>query len=247
LVDALELRFRQLQVPQGEGRRGWRPKSTEVEIAPPTVLPSANNYDLDDISRVEAPPLPIDVPTDKKGAEPPPIPVGQQAPPAAPAAKKAKPAPAPAPVAEPKTKRLPEGPILKPASGPSRAVTLLYDDILWLVSINDWAAALISLERLLVMAALQGDVKEFVDVNEVKLMNVYESYLGPLEKRPKRALSTIDNTMPGGYERAEKIASVLDLVDGERDLKQILRDSDYSPLETCAALNQLRRAGVVDI
>lgn len=234
LVDALELRFRQLQVPHPEPRRGWRPKS-EVEIAPPPVMPTANTYDLDDISQVEAPPLPFVVPA-LPTAEPPPLPKAEQP------AKKGK----AVPLAEAKTKRLPPGPIIKPASGLSRAVTLLYDDTLWLVSINDWAAALISLERLLVMASLQGDVKSFVDFNEVKLMAVYETYLGPLNRKLRRASATVDNTMPSGYGRAEKLSKVLGMIDGERDLQQILRESPYSPLETCAALNQLKRAGLLE-
>ena len=148
---------------------------------------------------------------------------------------------------KPRTRPPKNQPVIAPLPHDARAVELLYQDIVWLVSIDDWGGALISLERLLVSARLDGLVKEFIDVNEVKLLNLYESYLGPFDKVPTRRTLDLDNTMPSAYARAEKLAKMLAIIDGKRDINELFAISPYTPLETCSALNQLRRSGIVAI
>ncbi len=167
----------------------------------------------------------------------PPVPDGDTEPP-----------PLPAPGAlEPRPDKATQLAVIPAVEADTAAVNLLYDDIVWLVSIDDWAGALISLERLLVMAKVDGQIKEFVDVNEVKLLNVYESYLGPFSKIPKVLPRDIDNAMPSAYERAEKIRTILELIDDQRTLSDLMRDAPLSPLETCCVINQLRRSGVLEV
>lgn len=194
-----------------------RPAAPLEMPEPPTLPPKRAHVDIDDLSEGDIPPLPV-------AFDPPPLP-----PPS-------------------RTTPRPRVTTTIPALGADHpSGKLLYDDILWLVSINDWQGAMISIERLLVLVRLEGSIKEFFDVNEVKLLNLYESFFGPFTRVPSRVPLNLDNAMPDAYERAEKLQAVLRLVDGERTLQAILRESPYTPLETCSAINQARRAGLVKI
>ena len=146
-----------------------------------------------------------------------------------------------------RTPRAPGTALLPALAADSHTARLLYDDVLWLVSINDWKAAMVSIERLLVSVRFEGTLKEFFEFNEVKLLNLFESFLGTFTKVPHRRALTLDNTMPDAYERAEKLHTVLALVDGTRSLQEILRQSKYTPLESCSALSQARRCGILEI
>jgi hypothetical protein len=127
-----------------------------------------------------------------------------------------------------------------------RVAMLLYDDVLWLLAINDGEGALISLERLLVIATPSGDLKEFVDLNEAKLLSLYEGYMGPFDKLVQRVPPHEGmGAMPTAYTGNEKIGNVLNLVDGTSSISKIVAGSPYSQLETCCILNQLRRAALV--
>ena len=195
-----------------------------LEMPEPPELPTARNADLDfdELALAEIPPLPPSI-----SLEPPPLPPAE---------------PPPLTQRRPRTQTLLAA---LPADAP--AARLLYEDILWLVSINDWKAAMVSIERLLVTVRLEGPLREFFEFNEVKLLNLFESFLGNFALTPRRRPRVLDNTMPEAYERAEKLSAVLSLVDGQRPLQDILRESEYSPLETCSALSQARRCGVIEI
>jgi len=199
-----------------------RAPGAPLEMPEPPELPAATRPDVEVDNLHEIPPLPPSI-----TAEPPPLP-----PPAA--STRSRPRPAP-------------GALLAALPAEAPAARLLYEDILWLVSINDWKAAMVSIERLLVTVRLEGTLKEFFEFNEVKLLNLFESFLGSFTLVPKRRKRTLDNAMPEAYERAEKLHAVLALVDGARTLKDILRESPYLPLETCSALSQARRCGVIEI
>ncbi|TNF30267.1 MAG: hypothetical protein EP329_14065 [Deltaproteobacteria bacterium] len=191
-----------------------------VEMPEPPELPSARaEVDLDDLHLQEMPPLPEGI-----DLEPPPIPTVQRQ--------------RPKPRSTGTLEALPAD---------STTARLLYEDILWLVSINDWKAAMVSIERILVGVRFEGALREFFEFNEVKLLNLFESFLGKFVRIPRRKARTIENAMPDGYERTEKIQAILELVDGERAMQEILRESPYTPLETCSALNQARRCGVIEI
>ena len=184
---------------------------------PPEIPASQAQVDIDDLHLRDMPPLPEGV-----TFEPPPLPTKQRP--------------------------RPRGTAIMPAlPADSKTARLLYEDILWLVSINDWKAAMVSIERILVGVRFEGTLREFFEFNEVKLLNLFESFLGKFTRVPRRRPRTIENAMPDGYERAEKVHAVLALVDGERSLQEILRESHYTPLETCSALNQARRCNVIEI
>jgi len=139
------------------------------------------------------------------------------------------------------------GPIVVAKPGNAPETFPLYDDIVTLSTLNDWDGVLISLERLLVLARLEDHIKDFVDTNEVKLLSIYETFLKSFSRVPRRLPPAVDNSMPRPFLRAEKIAQVLQMIDGQVTIQEILRRSALTPLETCSALCQLRRAGVVEV
>lgn len=127
-----------------------------------------------------------------------------------------------------------------------KAAELLYEDVLWLFSINDGEGALVSLERLLMLGNLEGEAEEFLRLNGEKLLNLYEGYLGPFDKVPSRGETDIDH-MPIGYLEHGLMSSILDMVDGKRSIQAIMQHSPFTPLETCAGIEQLRRARILEL
>ena len=125
-----------------------------------------------------------------------------------------------------------------------RAAELLYEDVLWLFAINDGEGALVSLERLLMLGVVEGEAREFVDINGDKLISLYEQVMGPFSKTPTRG-DIGPGEMPQGYLGHPALRNVLDLVDGRRTISKILEEATCSRLRACAALEQLHRARVV--
>ncbi len=127
-----------------------------------------------------------------------------------------------------------------------RQAELLYEDVLWLFSINDGEGALISLERLLMLGELDGEASEFVKLNSDKLLHLYEGYIGPFTKIPVRGDVPMDS-MPPAYLEMPSLGALFSLVDGERTLQEIMDTSKVTPLVTCAALEQLNRSRIIQI
>jgi len=124
---------------------------------------------------------------------------------------------------------------------------LLYEDVIWLLAINDGQGALISLERLIVMAEASGDVGEFLEVNKKKLLSLYEGFIGPFTKKPKLQKLEVGMDMPQSYKDNDKIAKVIELVNGKRSIADVIKASPFNALQTCCILNQLRRSALVKI
>ena len=124
---------------------------------------------------------------------------------------------------------------------------LLYEDVIWLLSMNDGQGALISLERLIVLADTSGEIGEFLELNEKKLLSLYEGFIGPFSKTPKLEKMEPGTDMPAWYRDNQKISKVMQLVNGKRAIVDLMRDSPYSSLQTCCILNQLRRSALVKI
>ena len=157
-----------------------------------------------------------------------------------------------APVTEPSIAKSEEEPAEEPVEEPQsdeqtsewpREVELLYEDVHWLFQLGDVDGALISLERLLVLAPDNEEIQAFVALNEKKLLELYHTVLGDwdrvprvLEDRAKEPIAT--NT-------SEKMRRVLRHVDGQRTIRQILNGTSLNQLEACSALSQLMRARVV--
>jgi len=127
-----------------------------------------------------------------------------------------------------------------------QAARRLYDDVIWLFNINDGEGALISLERLLTIGQIDDEVSEFLDLNGDKLLGLYEGYIGPFDKVPMRGDTTPD-AMPAGYLSQGSLESVFGLIDGERSIADLIDSSDRTPLETCASIEQLHRARLVQL
>ncbi|MCB9727629.1 MAG: hypothetical protein H6744_16800 [Deltaproteobacteria bacterium] len=127
-----------------------------------------------------------------------------------------------------------------------RVASLLYEDVIWLFSINDGEGALVSLERLLVLGQLEGEAAEFVRLNSDKLVDIYREYMGGFDAVPRKGDTELES-MPHGYFDLSALASVHALVDGKRSIQALVEASDLPPLTTCAALEQLKRSRVLFI
>ena len=125
----------------------------------------------------------------------------------------------------------------------SRRIELLYDDVLYLFHCGDKEGALISLERLLLIAPKNADVQRFISVNEKKLLEVYQDVLGSFKLIPERAKNP--QAMPAGYEDNERFQLVMKHVNGENSIETLFEILPWSPLESCATLSQLQRCGMV--
>lgn len=124
-----------------------------------------------------------------------------------------------------------------------REVELLYEDVHWLFQLGDIDGALISLERLLVLAPENEEIQAFVSLNERKLLEIYQSVLGAWERVPR--ISEGGLSMPVATSTGEKVGRVLKLIDGTRTVRQILGGSSLNRLEACSVLSQLMRARVI--
>ncbi len=123
-------------------------------------------------------------------------------------------------------------------------VELLYEDLIWLFQNGDTDGAMVSLERLLVLAPMNESIRAFVRLNEDKLLRLYEGVIGPWTNVP-RVLAQVDVPLPALHQRHEKFKTILHLVNAQRTLGRIIEESYFLPLETCAVLNQLLRAKVI--
>ena len=143
-----------------------------------------------------------------------------------------------------KVKPAPIDPELLPmgSAGWQAEVELLYNDVLRLFSLGDTDGALVSLERLLIVAPINDQIRSFLRINESKLMKLYEGVMGPWSNVPGH----VGNPQaPEFFNHHAKFKTILHLVDGQRDLGAILEESYFLPLETCAVVNQLIRAKVI--
>ena len=131
-----------------------------------------------------------------------------------------------------------------PSPGWTRGAELLFDDALRLFRLGDSEGALISLERLLSSTDLNDDLVEFVNVNQDRLLDLYQAIIGPWELVPRRVGVRAD-PLPESFFTTSKIEIVLDRVDGTASLDDIMSHGGMTPLESVAVLSQLFRAKVI--
>jgi Asp-tRNA(Asn)/Glu-tRNA(Gln) amidotransferase A subunit family amidase len=134
---------------------------------------------------------------------------------------------------------------LKQSIMPSHMASGLYDDVRALFEIGDREGALISLERLVVVAPLSPEILGFLAHNEERLLEYYQGVFGPFTRVP--ALAPGEHRMPPSYYALEKIKIVSDLIDSRRNVAQIIEASGLSQIEACAVLSQLVRASALDV
>ena len=128
---------------------------------------------------------------------------------------------------------------------PSYMAQVLYEDIGALFEIGDREGALVSLERLLTVAPVTPQIETFLSHNESRLLEYYESVLGPWTRVV--ALRDSESPMPAPYFRLEKIATITRLIDGKRALSAVLAESGLRKIEACAVLSQLSRSASLDM
>jgi hypothetical protein len=138
-------------------------------------------------------------------------------------------------------------PVREPVGARNPTTQLLYDDVLNLSAINDWDAAFISIERMLVTTKVEGHIKDFVKNNEAHLLGLYEPALKSFGRTPKRRELKVENTMHRAFFGNQKIQEILALVDARLTIKKMFDASKMSKLEVCACLIVLQRAGVIEV
>ena len=125
----------------------------------------------------------------------------------------------------------------------SSQTELLYDDVLYLFQSGDLDGALVSLERLLLLAGRNPEVLEFVRLNEDKLVRLYERSLGSFERMPKRERRV--EAMPLSFLSRPSVAMVYNHVNGERSITSLIDALELPRVEICSVLNQLRRSRLI--
>jgi hypothetical protein len=137
-------------------------------------------------------------------------------------------------------------PIIQEEATPgwTRPAELLFDDALRLFRLGDSDGALISLERLLATMELNDDLREFIRVNEDRLLDLYHAIIGPWDKVPIPRREN-DEPMPACFLATPKIAIVLKQIDGRNSMADIMQANSMTKLETVAVLSQLLRAKTI--
>jgi hypothetical protein len=128
---------------------------------------------------------------------------------------------------------------------PSYISQVLYEDIGALFEIGDREGALVSLERLLTVSPISPQIETFLAHNEARLLEYYESVLGPWSRVVK--LRDGEMGMPPAYFNFDKMMRVVSLLDGKRPLSRVLSEAGLRHIETCAVLSQLARSASLDL
>jgi len=126
----------------------------------------------------------------------------------------------------------------------SSAIELLYDDVLHLFQIGDSEGALVSLERLLSIAPNDDGIREFIELNETKLLQVYADSLSSFTVALKH--NRFAEPMAEAFGENILLAEVLSAVDGEASVEQLFERLDRPRLMVCAGVSLLRRARLID-
>jgi hypothetical protein len=131
-----------------------------------------------------------------------------------------------------------------PTDGWAYQDEILFDDALRLFRLGDSEGALVSLERLLLTSQLNEDLNEFISANEERLLDLYETRIGPFSKIPIRMDD--GEPMPPSFYEESKVVAVLHVVDGRRSYADILSQDSLSRLEGVMVLSQLLRLGTIN-
>ena len=121
----------------------------------------------------------------------------------------------------------------------------LFRDVRALFEIGDREGALVSLERLIVVAPIAPEIEGFLGHNEARLLDYYQNVFGPFSRTI--CLAEDRGQMPPVYFSLDKVQVVLELIDGDRTVSEIINSSGLRRIETCAVLSQLVRASAVDV
>lgn len=128
---------------------------------------------------------------------------------------------------------------------PAFMASNLYDDVRALFEIGDREGALVSLERLIVVAPIAPELENFLSHNEARLLDYYQNVFGPFTRKLARA--ELEDIMPKAYFDIAKIRQIHDLIDGVRSVSDIIAASGLRHIEACAVISQLVRSAAVEV
>lgn len=121
----------------------------------------------------------------------------------------------------------------------------LFADVRQLFQIGDREGALISLERLIVLAPLNPAIEGFLDQNEDRLLQYYEKAFGPWSRALR--VRADGPRMPDGFFSVQKVAAVVQWLDGKRPLEVVFERAELRKIECCAVVSQLVRSNAIDL
>lgn len=122
---------------------------------------------------------------------------------------------------------------------------LLYEDILNLFDLGDQAGAMTSLERLIMLASQSEELATFLDKNGVLLQRLYEEHIGSLDRVPVPIKDARPIRIPTTH--PPLVLDVLRLVDGHRNIRDILKRSRLGELQTLASIAHMARSGFLEM
>jgi len=126
----------------------------------------------------------------------------------------------------------------------TRQHDLLYEDVLWLFRIGDNEGALVSLGRLLAVAADTQELQRFLEINESKLVSLYERMLGSFQL----PLQVSDDGVGDRYFIRPQDASTLLRLGKECDsLGQLIERAPISRMQTLALVHRLHSEGLLSV
>lgn len=124
----------------------------------------------------------------------------------------------------------------------TREHDLLYEDVMWLFKMQDSAGALSSVSRLLDVASDTQELRQFLDLNESKLVSAYERVLGPFD----RAIFVPALSLTEHYFYSQDEAElVLDITRHSPCIKAVLDESPVGKLQTLSLLYRFRNERIL--
>ncbi len=126
----------------------------------------------------------------------------------------------------------------------TRQHDLLYEDVLWLFRVGDNEGALISLGRLLAVASDTQELQRFLEINENKLVNLYERILGSF----RLPLQVSDDGVGDRYFiRPQDALSLLRIGKDCENLDQLIERSPMTRMQTLALVHRLHSEGLLAV
>lgn len=118
----------------------------------------------------------------------------------------------------------------------TRTHDLLYEDVLWLFRIGDNEGALGSLGRLMDLAYSTDELQRFLQINESKLMGLYEKILGDF----KQPFTVLSQGLGGRYFwRPEEVSRLLAEAQASGSVSVLLQNSSLPKLRSLSLLHRL--------
>ncbi|MBM4353181.1 MAG: hypothetical protein FJ109_05190 [Deltaproteobacteria bacterium] len=126
----------------------------------------------------------------------------------------------------------------------TRQHDLLYEDVLWLFRIGDNEGALVSLGRLLAVAADTQELQRFLEINESKLVSLYERMLGSFQL----PLAVSDDGVGDRYFiRPQEAQALLRLGKECDNLAQLLDRTATPRMQALALVHRLHSEGLLSV